>query len=247
MTPDTVHPAAHMHHVFVDFENVQAVDLSVLGSKGVNFTLLLGAKQTKLNVALVEKLLEHSAAVQLIRLSTSGRNALDFVLAYYVGRAVLADPTGHFHIVSKDHGYDPLIDHLRSRHILAHRHVDCSTLPFVSAPKHITVPKPAAASKPISAPPFVPHATPPVVTHPTPAVVSHAISPEDLQARVLAHLSKYTKDRPKRKRTLVSHLTARFGKYATESDILNLIEHLNAAGHISLSDKGAVTYMIASA
>jgi hypothetical protein len=45
----------------------------------------------------------------------------------------------------------------------------------------------------------------------------------------------------------VSHLTARFGKYATESDILNLIEHLNAAGHISLSDKGAVTYMIASA
>jgi len=57
--------------------------------------------------------------VQLVRLTATGKNALDFTLAYYVGRAVAADPTGFFHIVSKDTGYDPLIEHLRSKHIRA--------------------------------------------------------------------------------------------------------------------------------
>src|SRR6185436_12859689 len=97
-----------MNHVFVDFENVHHVDFSLIGAKAVSFTLLLGAKHTRLDVALVEKLLEHAASVQLVRLTTSGRNALDFALSYYLGRAVLADPTAYFHVVSRDKGFDPL-------------------------------------------------------------------------------------------------------------------------------------------
>jgi len=42
-------------------------------------------------------------------------------LAYYVGRAAVNDPHGFFHIISKDAGYDPLIEHLRSRHVRAYR------------------------------------------------------------------------------------------------------------------------------
>src|SRR4029077_13040812 len=103
---------APVNHVFVDFENVHEIDQKIIGSKTVTFTLLLGAKQTKLDVSLVEKLLEHAASVHLIRITSAGKNALDFTLAYYVGRAVAADPTGFFHIVSKDAGYDPLIEHL---------------------------------------------------------------------------------------------------------------------------------------
>ena len=38
-----------VNHVFVDFENVHAVDLSVIGSKAVSFTLLVGPRQTKLD------------------------------------------------------------------------------------------------------------------------------------------------------------------------------------------------------
>src|SRR5882724_3065157 len=116
-----------INHVFVDFENVHKIDLAVIGAKAVSFTLLVGPRQTKLDVALVEKLFEHAVSVQLVRLTSSGRNALDFALAYYVGRAVAADPTGYFHIVSKDAGYAPLIKHLRSRHISARRHDSCLT------------------------------------------------------------------------------------------------------------------------
>ena len=200
-----LHPP--MNHVFVDFENVHQVDLSVIGSKAVCFTLLLGARQTKLDAALVEKLMEHAASVRLIRLASSGRNALDFTLAYYVGREVMTDPGGYFHIVSKDTGYDPLIEHLRSRHIHAHRHDDFTTLTF-SAP-----PKPPAAP------------------------------PEDLLSRVLDHLRKNTTNRPKRKKTLVSHLLSLL-KPAAEADILKLIESLRKAGQLSLGEKDAVSYHV---
>jgi hypothetical protein len=130
-----------MNHVFVDFENVHEVDPSVIGARSVSLTLLLGARQTKLDAALVEKLMEHAATVQLVRLTSSGKNALDFTLAYYVGRAVMTDPNGCFHIVSKDTGFEPLIEHLRSRHIQAHRHDDFTTLTF------------SGPAKPPSAPP----------------------------------------------------------------------------------------------
>ena len=215
-----------MHHVFVDFENVPRIDLSSIGTRSVCFTLLLGARQTKLDVALVEKLVKHAASVQLIRLDSSGRNALDFALAYYVGRATMSDPTGHFHIVSKDTGYDPLIKHLQRHNIHARRHTDCSTLPFVSVSKSAPVPK--SASVPVPAP------------VPKPAVAL----PEELFSRALEHLRRQITDRPKRRRTLISHLRAHLGKTTTEADVLALIAQLQTAGHIGLSDGGTVSYTV---
>ena len=71
-----------MNHVFVDFENVHHVDLTLIGAKSVSFTLMVGAKQTKLDSDVsVEKLMAHSASVQLVKLKSSGKNALDFALA----------------------------------------------------------------------------------------------------------------------------------------------------------------------
>ena len=199
-----------MNHVFVDFENVHEVDPAVIGARSVNLTLLLGARQTKLDAALVEKLMEHAATVQLVRLSFSGKNALDFTLAYYVGRAVMADPTGHFHIVSGDTGFDPLIEHLRSRHIHADRHAN-----FI--PLATPAPAPAAA-KPPSAP------------------------PEDLFTRASEHLRKLVTNRPKRKKTLISHLRARFDKTATDAAMLDLVNRLCKAGRLTIGEKEAVTY-----
>jgi len=123
-------PKPPVNYVFVDYENVHELDLALIGSKTVYFTLLLGALQTKLDAALVEKLIEHAAAVQLVRLSSTRKNALDFTLAYYMGKAVQADPNAYFHIVSKDTGFDPLVEHLGSRHIRARRHNDFTTLTF---------------------------------------------------------------------------------------------------------------------
>ena len=195
-----------VNHVFLDFENVHEVDPALIGAKSVSLTLLLGARQTKLDAALVEKLLENASSVQLVRLTGSGKNALDFTLAYYVGRAVMADPTGHFLIVSRDTGFDPLIKHLRSRNIQADRHDK-----------------------------FIPQSTPPPAKPPS-------APPEDLFTRASEHLRKLVTNRPKRKKTLISHLRARFDKTATDAAMLDLVNRLCKAGRFTIGEKDAVTY-----
>jgi hypothetical protein len=211
--PATTELAPRLNHVFVDLENVHQIDASVIGTKAVRFTLLLGARHTRLDVGLVEKLMEHAASVQLIRLTTSGKNALDFALAYYVGREVSANPAAVIHIVSKDTGFDPLIEHLRSRHIHAYRHDSFDTLTFSGTPKAATV---APKTKPEGQ--------------------------EDLLTRVLERLRKHVTNRPKKKATLLSHLKSTLGKDATEADAVKLLDMLCQPGHVSIGDKDAVTY-----
>jgi hypothetical protein len=123
-----------VNYVFVDYENVRSVDPALIGSKTLYFTLLLGP-QCKLDGEVVEKILDHAASVQLVRLKSPGRNAVDFALALYLGKAINADPTAYFHIVSGDKGFEPMIEHLEARHIRVYRHDDCSKLRFTSVPK----------------------------------------------------------------------------------------------------------------
>jgi hypothetical protein len=233
-----------LNHVFVDYENVQALDLSVIGSKGVTFTLLIGPHKKKLDVELVEQLFAHAASVELVRLTASGRNALDFTLAYYIGRAVAADPAGFFHIVSKDTGYDPMIEHLRSRHIRVRRHNDFSTLTFSAAPKL----RATGADEPVKASPAAQKPKAPIAdkspkTSPNPPAPRAPVVEPPL-ARVLGHLRTHPTNRPKRRKTLVSHLSALLGKQPADGGIEKLVEALAQAGHIAIDAKNAVTYTL---
>lgn len=220
-----------MNHVFVDFENVHHVDLSLIGAKAVSFTLLVGAKQTKLDTALVEKLMDHAASVQLIRLTSSGKNALDFALAYYLGRAVLADPTAYFHVVAKDVGYDPLIEHLRSRGFRARRHESFATLTFSAPPKAAA---PAAPGPPVPAP----------KAKATPKPKAAAAGPVDHMARAVKRLRKSPKNRPNTKTKLLRDLKAKAGNNATDQDATAILDGLIKSGHISINDKEGVAYRL---
>jgi hypothetical protein len=68
---------------------------------------------------------------EYIQISGNGPNALDFHIAYYIGRLEAADPSPYFHIVSKDAGFDPLIRHLRTKKVLAGRVAAISDIPLV--------------------------------------------------------------------------------------------------------------------
>jgi hypothetical protein len=224
-TTDLPAPA---NHVFVDFENVQDVDPAVIGNKTVRFTLLVGPRQTRLAVSLVEKLLEHADSVQLVRLASSGRNALDFVLAYYVGRAVAANPTGAFHIVSKDRGYNPLIEHLQNKHIRARRHNSFATLTFADPVRLPAPASPAVAPKPKSR----------SKSGTRPATL------DERTTRLLEHLRKPTTNRPKKKQKLISFLVAYLGRKITEAEALNLVENLRQTGRLTIDEKGGVSYRL---
>lgn len=119
MPTDSLRP---INHIFLDFENVHEIDLSIFDGKTVHFTLLVGVQKKNLDCSVVEGLIQNSAAVNLVKLERNGKNALDFALAYYVGRAAVTDPTAYFHIISKDKGYDAMIEHMRERSLQIRRH-----------------------------------------------------------------------------------------------------------------------------
>lgn len=80
---------------------------------------------------------------EYIKISGNGPNALDFHIAYYIGRIAAKEPGVCFHIISKDAGFDPLINHLKSKKILAFRSLDVMEIAVLKTPPATAVEKPA--------------------------------------------------------------------------------------------------------
>jgi hypothetical protein len=239
-TPSPISPP--MNHVFVDFENVHQVDLSLIGAKSVSFTLMVGAKQTKLDSDLGEKLMAHSSSVQLVKLKSSGKNALDFALAYYLGRAALADPTAYFHIVSKDGGFDPLIEHLRARHIHVQRHVSCAELTF-SWPG-----KKAPVGEPIVEKPVVKKVAAKKVATKTVAKKVAAkknvkeLLPDAGYLRVWDNFQKTPKSLPARRKTLLAKIGQLIGEEVDGEKVTEIVKRLENAGMLTFDEKDHPKY-----
>jgi hypothetical protein len=109
------------NYLFIDYENVQPESIAGLEKGNFYILIFLGANQSKLNTQLVRSLQPLGTRVEYIILSGNGKNALDFHIAYYIGERAAIEPDAYFHIVSKDAGFDPLIQHLKDRNILASR------------------------------------------------------------------------------------------------------------------------------
>lgn len=109
------------NYVFIDYENVQPESIAGLEKGNFYILLFLGAHQSKLNTQLVRSLQPLGARVEYVVISGTGKNALDFHIAYYIGERAAIEPEAYFHIVSQDAGFDTLIQHLKDRNILASR------------------------------------------------------------------------------------------------------------------------------
>ena len=68
-----------------------------------------------------ESLQKMGDRAEYIRIASGGRNALDFHIAFYVGKIASAHSAACFQIVSRDTGFDPLIAHLQSQQICVRR------------------------------------------------------------------------------------------------------------------------------
>lgn len=212
--------SAVMNHVFIDFENVSLIDRTMIGADSFHFTIFIGAKQTKLDTSLVEALIAHASSVQLVRVTTTGKNALDLVLASYVGQTVLANPSAHFHIVSRDKDYDALITHLRDRQVSIQRHVDCSKI--------------TSGSK----------ASPPAVKVAKKAAVKAKTEKPDAYAKLVANL-QYLEARPKTKKRLFGLMKGFLEQDANEEAKENVLARLQDDGHLVCDDKGKINYYFA--
>ncbi len=115
--------------VLIDFENVLPAHLERLHGLPVEIRIFLGQHQAKLPLELVASLQPFGKAVQYIQLTGNGKNALDFHLAFYLGRLAAECPGGFFHIISKDTGFDPLVAHMKGLNIFCQRSESVEAIP----------------------------------------------------------------------------------------------------------------------
>ena len=138
------------HFFLIDFENVQPTGIGSLVPGSCKIMIFLGQNQSKVPVALSRVLQPLGADVEYLQISGSGSNAVDFHIAFYIGRLAMSHPDARFTIVSKDTGFDPLVKHLTSLKIACIRAASMSGPMKSSSPKATPVLKPTAA-KPASA------------------------------------------------------------------------------------------------
>ncbi|PPI79528.1 hypothetical protein DXI23_04580 [Marinobacter flavimaris] len=119
------------NYVLIDFENVQPSNLEVLKRHPFKVIVFVGANQTKLPFDLAQAMQALGDSGQYVKIAGSGKNALDFHIAYYVGELSAKEPSAYFHIISRDTGFDTLIKHLKSRSIKIQRERDLAEIPVV--------------------------------------------------------------------------------------------------------------------
>ena len=117
------------NYVLIDFENVQPKNLELLEGHAFKVFVFVGANQTKVPIKLAKSLQALGKHAEYIEISGSGQNALDFHIAYYIGRLAAEDPKAHFHVISRDKGFDPLIRHLKGRNFDVRREKDLAEIP----------------------------------------------------------------------------------------------------------------------
>lgn len=121
------------NYVLIDYENVQPEAMTVLNREHFRVIVFVGANQAKVTYEVASALQQMGERAEYIKISGNGSNALDFHIAYYIGLLAAKEPEAYFHIVSKDAGFDPLINHLKSKKILACRSKDVADIPIVKA------------------------------------------------------------------------------------------------------------------
>lgn len=112
----------NLTYILVDFENVQPQDMGLLNGDHYQLRIFRGPHQKKLDFDIAESLQPHGSRVQYIQSDRHGKNALDFHIAFYMGRLFqelevngsAARSNTRFVVISKDGSFDALMSHVQS-------------------------------------------------------------------------------------------------------------------------------------
>ena len=102
--------------IFVDLENVQKIDNNII-SNHTKIFIMVGKGQEKLAIDLLKEMFNKVDAMELIKVNGVGQNALDFFIAFYLGKCYDEFENSEIVICTKDGGYEPLKNHLLDKNI----------------------------------------------------------------------------------------------------------------------------------
>jgi len=127
--------------VLVDFENVQPKNVGLLSGGPYKIKVFLGASQAKIPLEMARALQACGPDAEYIQIDGSGKNALDFHIACYIGRLAAENPNAYIYVISKDTGFDPLIKHLKAQKILCQRLKSIADIPLAKLLKSDSTPE----------------------------------------------------------------------------------------------------------
>ncbi len=107
--------------LLIDYENVLQVDISEIDKESYNVKIFVGASQNKIPFDLVSEAQAFGSNIEWVKIDSSGKNALDFHIAYFLGKYSQTHPNQKFIVLSKDTGFDPLIRFLNKNGIACSR------------------------------------------------------------------------------------------------------------------------------
>lgn len=255
--------------VLVDFESVQDIDFSQLA--GSRLVVFAGEVQKKVPIEVAMGLQALGERARWVRSSGVGPNALDFHIAFEIGRMVEKGETGPVFVLSRDKGFDPLLAWLGAELGIPARRVISLAEAFGAGPASGPArpsPAPAQPARAMPSSAVAPAAAPKPSTNakptaPKPANAAKA-APTKEPAKKAAHpqsgsgkkggakpnadltrqiLARSQKAaRPRRRATLAKHIHAMFKAHAiAEREVESIIAKL-IANH-SISDaEGAIIY-----
>ena len=213
------------NYVLIDYENVQVKSLAFLKGEHFRVRVFLGPKNTKLPVEFVLAMQELGDRADYIVLETPGSNALDFHIAYYLGVLAANDPAGFFHIISKDTGFDPLIQHLKSMKIFSVRSASIEEMPCFSEVVSVATDiKDAAGNAKLKPSPL-------------------RISIDELIKAAVDDLIKRKASKPRTPKTLRSTIHAKCGKGLPDADIDAVYGAIVKRGYVKINGE-KVTYAL---
>ncbi|MCE7033017.1 PIN domain-containing protein [Lysobacter sp. GX 14042] len=231
----------------IDFENVQPTSIGRLKPGACRIHVFLGQNQKSVPVELPQALQPFGADACYTRITGNGPNALDFHIAFYIGRLACEHPSARFTIVSKDTGFDPLVKHLATLGIACRR---VGALP--GAPKQakagiVATPVAKKATTPASKAPAKPNN---VVVTVLPEKNGKAAPPAGSRPgakinedEVLKRLEGMKAARPAKLKTLQSSMLAWFTPALAASEVDTIIKSL--ADRKKIRVEGAkVTYSL---
>ncbi len=246
-------------HILIDFENVKptAADLKLIRGAGYRVLLFHGPHQNKFDADIVKVLQPLGIQVEFIQCERAGKNALDFHIAFHLGRLVeeskatassSKDKT-RLVIVSKDGGFDGLLDHIEKLGYAAmrvesvHQALAPEKKKDASAAKEPAVktthaPKKSAPGKTEETTKKGSAAKAPSKNEAVKAVTTpKKVSKPDPWQRVIENLRDHPNNRPTTIAALERHVTTLLGKDTTEKVAKAVIASLQKEGVLVLKGK----------
>ena len=117
--------------ILIDYENVHVEKLNLLTGIDSEVWVFVGPSQSTVPVELLVSAQNSGVPLKWVETSRQGKNALDFHIAYYLGQMSWVESKPYFHIVSKDKGYEALIEHMRAQKLFVDRIASLEELPLL--------------------------------------------------------------------------------------------------------------------